>query len=150
MGTGAEDVLKLEVVVEVPRGSFLKRSSSGKVDFFSPFPCPFNYGSVRELFGPDGDPLDAVLLGPRVPKGKRATVLVVGAVQLVDRGSIDDKLVCSTRPLGRCDRYMVLLFFKFYAACKRLLYMIRRLPGSTYCVGWCDPKSAIERARLSL
>jgi inorganic pyrophosphatase len=37
---------EIEVVIEVPRGSFLKRGSTGHVDFISPLPCPFNYGSV--------------------------------------------------------------------------------------------------------
>jgi hypothetical protein len=32
----------VKVVIEVPRGSFLKRGWSGKVDFVSPCPCPFN------------------------------------------------------------------------------------------------------------
>ena len=39
----------VEVVVEIPRGSFLKRGSSGRVDFVSPLPCPFNYGSVPDI-----------------------------------------------------------------------------------------------------
>lgn len=147
MGTGAEDRLELEIIIEIPRGGFLKRTSGGKVDFVSPFPCPFNYGSAVGLRGSDGDPLDAVLLGPRLPRGTRATVPVIAAVQLIDRGLIDDKLICSNRPLGRRDRCLVLLFFRFYAQCKRLLYLIRRLPGSTYCAGWSDPKAAIERAR---
>ena len=34
--------IELEVVIEIPRGSFLKRGSDGQVDFVSPFPCPFN------------------------------------------------------------------------------------------------------------
>jgi hypothetical protein len=33
----------LDVVIEVPRGSFVKRGSSGSIDFISPLPCPFNY-----------------------------------------------------------------------------------------------------------
>ena len=37
---------ELEVVIEIPRGSFLKRGSSGRIDFVSPLPCPFNYGSA--------------------------------------------------------------------------------------------------------
>ena len=37
---------EVEVVIEIPRGSFLKRGSTGHVDFVSPLPCPFNYGSV--------------------------------------------------------------------------------------------------------
>ena len=37
---------EVEVVIEVPRGSFLKRGSTGQIDFISPLPCPYNYGSV--------------------------------------------------------------------------------------------------------
>jgi len=61
--------IELDVVVEVPRGSFLKRGSTGKVDFISPVPCPFNYGSVPQYLGREGDLLDAVVLGPRLPYG---------------------------------------------------------------------------------
>jgi len=43
----------VEVVIEVPRGSFLKRGSSGHIDFVSPLPCPFNYGAVPTLLGWD-------------------------------------------------------------------------------------------------
>ena len=60
---------EVEVVIEVPRGSFLKRGSTGHLDFISPLPCPFNYGSVPSLLGLEGDLLDAVVLGPRLPRG---------------------------------------------------------------------------------
>jgi inorganic pyrophosphatase len=53
------------VVIEVPRGSFLKRGSTGHVDFISPLPCPFNYGSVPIYLGLEGDLLDALVLGKR-------------------------------------------------------------------------------------
>ena len=33
-------VIELEVVIEIPRGSFLKRGSTGHIDFVSPLPCP--------------------------------------------------------------------------------------------------------------
>ena len=52
---------EVEVVVEVPRGSFLKRGSTGHVDFISPLPCPFNYGSVPSHIGQEGDLLDALV-----------------------------------------------------------------------------------------
>jgi inorganic pyrophosphatase len=42
---------EVEVVIEVPRGSFLKRRSTGHIDFISPLPCPFNYGSVPIYLG---------------------------------------------------------------------------------------------------
>ena len=52
----------VDVVIEVPRGSFLKRGSSGRIDFVSPLPCPFNYGAVPGLLGLEGDLLDALVL----------------------------------------------------------------------------------------
>src|SRR5215475_1816660 len=63
---GATKPIELDVVVEVPRGSFLKRGSTGEVDFISPMPCPFNYGSVPQYLGREGDLLDAVVLGSTV------------------------------------------------------------------------------------
>jgi inorganic pyrophosphatase len=146
--TCVEDTFALEVAIEIPRGSFLKRDSSGKVDFVSPFPCPFNYGSVDAYLGPDGDSLDAVVLGPRLRRGTRMMVRVFGAVRLMDHGVSDDKLICSDSPIGPVQRFLILLFFRFYSVCKRLLYLLRGRPGSNHCEGWCDPKSAIERAHL--
>jgi inorganic pyrophosphatase len=54
---------EVEVVIEVPRFSFLKRGSTGRIDFISPLPCPFNYGSVPTHVGMEGDLLDALVLG---------------------------------------------------------------------------------------
>jgi inorganic pyrophosphatase len=141
--TGIENAITLEAVIEIPRGSFLKRTSSGSVDFVSFFPCPFNYGSADAYPAPDGDSLDVVVLGPRVRRGTRMTVRVIGAVRLIDRGVSDDKVICGDRPIGPVQRFFILLFFKFYSACKRLLYLVRGRPGSCYCVGWCDPKAAL-------
>src|SRR5471032_2319808 len=87
---------ELEVVIEVPRGSFLKRGSDGHVDFISPLPCPFNYGSLPNYLGLEGDLLDAVVLWPRLPFGTRIRVQAWGAVTLTDRGMSDDKLICSS------------------------------------------------------
>jgi inorganic pyrophosphatase len=42
---------EVEVVIEVPQGSFLKRGSSGRIDFVSPLPRPFKYGAVPTLLG---------------------------------------------------------------------------------------------------
>ena len=55
---------ELDVVIETPRGSAVKRTDDGRVDFISPLPCPFNYGSVPDTRSDDGDRLDAVVLGP--------------------------------------------------------------------------------------
>jgi len=137
---------EVDVVIEIPRGSFLKRGSTGHLDFISPLPCPFNYGSVPAYVGLEGDLLDALVLGPRLPLGSRTRVKAWGAVILTDRGMTDDKLVCSDRPLAPAERRNVLRFFRFYARCKGLLNVWRRRPGRNACDGWCDAGEAIARA----
>ncbi|HKQ28200.1 MAG TPA: inorganic diphosphatase [Burkholderiales bacterium] len=138
---------ELDVVIEIPRGSFLKRGSTGAVDFVSPLPCPFNYGSVPQYVGLDGDLLDAVVLGPRLPAGRRLRVKAWGAVTLRDRGLIDHKLICSHEPLQAWQRREVLRFFAFYASCKGFLNFVRRRPGRNACEGWLEVIEALACAR---
>ncbi len=138
---------EVEVVIEVPRGSFLKRGSTGRIDFVSPLPCPFNYGSVPRYVGLEGDLLDALVLGPRLPFGTRIWVKAWGAVTMTDRGMIDDKLICSDHPLSPTEQQKVLRFFRFYARCKGLLNVLRRRPGRNACEGWCGAAQAIARAQ---
>ncbi len=137
----------VEVIIEVPRGSFLKRGSTGKVDFISPLPCPYNYGSVPSYLGLEGDLLDALVLGPRLPLGKRIRVKVWGAVTLIDRGLADDKLICSDDSPDPAQRKQILQFFHFYAKCKGLLNIWRGRPGRNACEGWCEAAHALARAR---
>lgn len=135
------------MVIEIPRGSFLKRGSSGHIDFISPLPCPYNYGSVPNYLGLEGDLLDALVLGPRLPLGTRIRVKAWGAVTLTDRGMSDDKLVCSAYPPSSSECSRVLRFFRFYALCKGLLNFWRRQPGRNACDGWCAADQAIARAQ---
>jgi inorganic pyrophosphatase len=137
----------VDVLIEIPRGSFLKRGSTGHIDFVSPLPCPFNYGSVPTHIGLEGDLLDAVVLGPRLVAGTRIRIPVWGAVTLMDRGMSDDKLICSHHAPTHSQRRNVLRFFHFYAACKGLLNVWRRRPGRNACDGWRDAAEAIARAR---
>ena len=138
---------EVDVVIEVPRGSFLKRGSTGHIDFVSPLPCPFNYGAVPTHLGLEGDLLDALVLGPRLRYGTRVRLKAWGAVTLTDRGMSDDKLVCSAHPPSPAECRAVLRFFHFYARCKGLLNLWRRRPGRNACEGWCDASAAIARAR---
>jgi inorganic pyrophosphatase len=138
---------EVEVVIEVPRGSFVKRGSSGRVDFVSPLPCPYNYGAIPTLLGLEGDLLDALVLGPRLPLGTRIRVKAWGAVTLTDRGMSDDKLICSDRAPSLADLQAVLRFFRFYATCKGVLNLWRRRPGRNACEGWCTAAEALARAR---
>ena len=138
---------QVEVTIEIPRGSFLKRGSTGRLDFISPLPCPFNYGSVEAYIGLEGDLLDAVVLGPRLRRGARVTVKACGAVGLTDRGMYDDKLICSRGSVSAGRRFLIVLFFNFYAHCKGLLNLFRGRAGRNACEGWCDAEAAIARAR---
>jgi inorganic pyrophosphatase len=133
-------------VIEIPRGSFLKRGSTGRIDFVSPLPCPYNYGSVPDYLGMEGDLLDALVLGPRLARGSRLRVRAWGAVTLTDRGMSDDKLICGTRAPSPAERRAVLRFFRSYAFCKGLLNLWRRRPGRNACDGWCSADEAMGRA----
>ncbi len=138
----------LEVVIEVPKGGFLKRGSTGRLDFVSPLPCPFNYGSVPDYLGLEGDLLDAVVLGPRLAPGSRVRVQAFGAVGLTDRGMYDDKLICASCRPGPMLRFWILAFFHLYACCKGLLNLLRGRSGRNRCEGWGDAGDAIARAEL--
>lgn len=127
-----------EVVIEVPRGSFIKRTPSGGIDFIAPFPSPFNYGSVPNTLSPDGDPLDAVLLGPRLGYGERASATQIAEVDFIDAGEPDPKIILGQRPMSRRDRLRVLGFFRFYAVAKSLLNRARGKSGSTQFRGFRD------------
>lgn len=137
----------VEVLIEIPRWSFLKVGSTGRVDFISPLPCPFNYGSVPQYLGLEGDLLDAVVLGPRLPRGTAVSLRAFAAIGLTDRGMYDDKLICAASPPTRLDYRRIAAFFRFYAGCKGVLNWYRGRPGRNACEGWCDPRAALGRAR---
>ena len=145
-GNASSQPTEVEVVIEVPRGGFLKRGSSGSIDFVSPLPCPFNYGAVPTLLGLEGDLLDALVLGSRLRLGTRVHVEAWGAVTLMDRGMSDDKLICSDHSPSPAEYRNVPRFFHFYAKCKGLLNLWRRRPGRNACEGWCDASDALAQA----
>src|SRR5690606_19790061 len=125
----------------------LKRSSTGRVSFVSPLPCPYNYGCVPSHIGLEGDLLDALVLGPRLKLGTRLRIRAWGAVILTDRGMTDDKPVCSlTRP-SPAECREVLRFFHFYARCKGWWNALRGRSGRNACEGWSTDAQALGRAR---
>ena len=127
---------RLTVVIDVPRGSFLKRNDDGLIDFVSPLPCPFNYGHVPGTVADDGEAFDALILGPRLPLGSRSTVAVRGRVDFVDSGKPDPKWICGRSPLSVLERLQVEIFFRVYAAAKRLINRLRGKSGPTRYLGW--------------
>src|SRR5437762_3321483 len=104
----------LEVVVEVARGSFVKRGATGAIEMLSPLPCPYNYGSVPGTHGDDGAAIDAIVLGPRLAPGTRVELPLVAWVDFIDEGARDHKLVLSTAALSRRDEWGLAWFFRTY------------------------------------
>lgn len=126
---------ELEVLVEQPRASFIKRREDGSIDFISPLPCPFNYGSVPGTRADDGDREDALVLGARLPKGTRLSLPVLGRAHFFDAGVYDGKWVCGAR-LSAADTRSIVLFFTLYAWAKRRLNTVRGLTGATRFAGF--------------
>ena len=122
-------------VIEVPRGSFIKRelhgSTGGRVEFISPLPCPFNYGYVPGLDGLDGDPADAIELGRRLPLGVEVERPVVGVIRFLDAGRRDDKLLLHSGRPGRPQIALLRGFFRVYAVARRALNLLQGSPGAT-------------------
>ena len=101
----------VSVLIEVAAWSFTKRKADGSLDYISPLPTPFNYGSVPTVMGLDGDPLDALVLGPRLPRGTNIETTVQTVALIVDAGLIDDKLICKDAPLSSGERLSLRVFF---------------------------------------
>jgi len=120
---------EVEVEVEVPRWGLVKYEGA-RIEYLSPVPCPFNYGCIPGTSGPDGDPLDVVLLGPRRPRGHRERARVVAVVRFLDAGVPDDKLVC-----GEGSLRGVAAFFTVYARARAGLNRISGLRGRTEFLG---------------
>lgn len=111
-------------MIEVPAWTFVKRTPNGEVDFVSPLPSPFNYGSVVGTISADGDPLDALVLGPRLALGDRVKTTAYAEVDFLDAGVRDPKRICGRRP-SIIDKARVIAFFRVYALAKRALYRVR-------------------------
>jgi inorganic pyrophosphatase len=124
------------VYIEVPRGTHRKREWNAArgtlvTEYLSPFASPFNYGCVRERPGEDGDPADAVVLGPRRDAGSEVLVAIRGVVHFVDAGLADPKLICSGKPVSDADKRAVERFFRRYAWARRLLNGLQGKRGET-------------------
>lgn len=125
------------MLIEYPRWSAIKRRSDGSVDFVSPVPCPYNYGHVPGVLSGDGDPLDVVVLGPRLAAGTRVVVRVVGVVGFLDAGLADPKVIaCVAGELSERQRRGIERFFAVYALAKRALAALRGVRGETRFTGW--------------
>ena len=68
---------------------------------------PVNYGFVPQTISYDGDPFDALVLGPALPGGRTVRGVIVGLMLMEDEKGHDSKVVLS--PPGRDGRPLYLL-----------------------------------------
>ena len=96
--------------IEIPRGErrkfeFAIGANSRAVDRVVPEdvgPYPVNYGFVPQTISYDGDPFDALVLGPPLPGGGVVRGRIVGLMLMEDEKGIDSKVVLS--PVDRDGR----------------------------------------------
>jgi inorganic pyrophosphatase len=103
------DPADVQVVIEIPAGTFTKYEIDGKtghlfVDRFQSMSVvyPTNYGSIPSTVGPDGDPLDALVITRQpIYPGAFIRVRPIGILKMIDGGDVDDKIVAV--PISKVD-----------------------------------------------
>ena len=89
--------------IEIPRGELRKfefdmRANARAVDRVMPDDLggyPINYGFVPQTVSYDGDPFDALVLGPPLPGGALVRGVIVGLMMMEDEKGLDSKVVLS-------------------------------------------------------
>lgn len=135
----------IEVTVQLRAGSFVKRRSDGTIDYLAPLPSPFSYGEVRGTRSADGDAVDVLVWRARPAAGTTVRLPLQGAVDFVDAGADDPKLVCAAAPLRPWERRCILAWFAGFARAKALLAATRGATGRTWVRGWLDAATAAAR-----
>jgi|TARA_B110000495_G_scaffold169662_1_gene157094 inorganic pyrophosphatase len=125
----------VQVHIEVARWSFTKHRPDGSVDFRSPIPSLFSYGSVPARMAADGDPEDALVVGVAPKRGAIVTYTIWGRVLFEDAGLEDHKWVVGPRIPTELQWAAVASFFTVYARAKRVLYLFRGISGPVHFHG---------------
>jgi inorganic pyrophosphatase len=116
--------------IEIARGDLRKweldmRANARTIDRIMPDELggyPVNYGFVPQTVSHDGDPFDALVLGPAVPGGEFVRGAIVGLMFMEDEKGLDSKVVLSLtgrdgRPIHQLtadDRRRIEDYFRRY------------------------------------
>ena len=106
---------RIEVIVEIPVGTHEKwemqkstgeivwqhasGGSDGRVIDYLAYPANYGFIPNTELLisdGGDGDPVDVILLGPKIQRGERVMAQPIGILKMEDNGQRDDKVLAIT------------------------------------------------------
>lgn len=91
----------VNALIEIPQGSRSKYEVDKvtgllKLDrvIYSSFHYPINYGFIPQTLGQDGDPLDVlVLCSQSIQSLCLVEANVIGNMQMIDSGQVDDKII---------------------------------------------------------
>lgn len=122
----------MNAYVEIPRGDrrkweFDMRRNARAIDRVMPVEIggyPVNYGFVPQTVSHDGDPFDALVLGPPLPGGRLVRGLIVGLMFMEDEKGLDSKVVLSvpdrdgrpTHQLTAATQELIAGYFRRYKA----------------------------------
>ncbi|MET0634589.1 MAG: inorganic diphosphatase [Chitinophagaceae bacterium] len=92
---------RVNALIEIPQGSRAKyevdkETGLLKLDrvIYSSFHYPMNYGFIPQTLGQDGDPLDIlVLCSQSIQPLCLVDANVIGNMQMIDSGELDDKII---------------------------------------------------------
>jgi inorganic pyrophosphatase len=110
---------------------------------------PINYGFVPQTISYDGDPFDALVLGPPLPGGRLVRGIAVGVIFMEDEKGLDSKVVLSPldaagRPLYRLTESIqreVASYFRRYK---------QHEPGAfSRVTGWGPAADGVALVRLT-
>lgn len=157
LNTGDYENGKINTVIEIPMGSFLKiewhrQTATFVIDRVEPkiFAKPVNYGFIPQTIDEDGDELDTlVICDEPIPTGVWLEGNIIGVLNFEDDGEMDYKIIvvpADDRNTGNTiktlddlsDRWRQQIeeHFKHYKDLKK--------PGTTKVLGWGDKESAIK------
>jgi inorganic pyrophosphatase len=92
---------KVNALIEIPEGSRAKYEVDKATGLlmldrviYSTFHYPMNYGFIPQTLGQDGDPLDIlVLCSQSIQSLCLVEATVIGNMQMIDSGQLDDKII---------------------------------------------------------
>jgi len=92
---------KVNALIEIPQGSRAKYEVDKETGLlrldrviYSSFHYPMNYGFIPQTLGQDGDPLDIlVLCSQSIQPLCLVDANVIGNMQMIDSGELDDKII---------------------------------------------------------
>lgn len=147
----------INAYVEVSRGDHRKwelnmATNALQIDRFNDpgaGPFPINFGFVPQTVFYDGDPLDAIVLGPPLPGGRATRGVLLGVLQIEDEKGRDPKLVLSPvdaggqpqNSLAEVERRNLAEFFSRYKRGQERMF--------SNAVGWGSAADASRDLRLA-